>query len=645
MPKMRGFLRSKSKIDEADWAIAEMRTAARLGDLFSPNGSPSAKPADETDETAATADLSSIIVGPSPWSGGPRPPIVVLGVSDVVSVLGQGGPADPPVVPADPEPIVDEIVSPAAPIGVMAEAGPPPVRERPDANGAIRVGAQTGGPSVEHEVSPAKPIGLTALGGESRRAEKPGPAEPAGVMGRAGPLLVKVKASPVNKVGVMARPGDAVGDDTWRLPTPDPADPGAVAAPPAAAYVFTTPPPPREHAPTEAPPERPVVAASAAAPAPEAEPPAARPFTAQPVGPAAAAQAGPDRSSVRRAAAGHAAPGRSPASRPGRTSAPAAHAPARRTTQVREPKAVPKVAAAPRAAAAPEPSVARPATGRSAAARRPTRRAGASQRRPVPAPSRVPVHVATAYCPYCAKLLDPVPTTSKRCDRCRQRIVVKRIDGSARYLTEAAVLVFEAERRRVVNSVRWSRDRDRWLRLASAAGAPPERQAQLAAARLTEDVVAAARKLYLTTVDRAFRAARAARDWEGAARVRRDEAAALYRVAGSPTPPPADVVEIFREGVAAELRGVAEIAREAELVSARCCDACRGDDRVIVRITQELRTPRLPHVECPRGLCRCHWDLPTRARMTMRRYLRRRPGAEPRVADAVPAADRAAASV
>ena len=143
MPKMRGFLRSKSKIDEAEWAIAEMRTAARLGDLFTPNGSPPAKTTDETDGAEAAPDLSSIVVGPSPWSGGPRPPIIVLGVSDVVSVLGQGGPTEPADdstdVPTDPEPVVEEHVSPAAPIGVMAETGLPPLRKRPDEAAPIRV--------------------------------------------------------------------------------------------------------------------------------------------------------------------------------------------------------------------------------------------------------------------------------------------------------------------------------------------------------------------------------------------------------------------------------------------------------------------------------------------------------------------------
>ncbi|MGZ6328975.1 MAG: hypothetical protein ACXWN2_09755, partial [Candidatus Limnocylindrales bacterium] len=274
----------------------------------------------------------------------------------------------------------------------------------------------------------------------------------------------------------------------------------------------------------------------------------------------------------------------------------------------------------------PNPAVARPAVARTPAKRKSRARSRAALPPPPP-----PAPVVIAHCPYCALVLDPAPTVSRRCDRCRQRIMVKRVDGQAVYLTEAAVQVFDSERRRIANAGRLTRERERWLRLAATAGAPAGRQAQLAAARLSEEVVAASRSLYLTTVDRAFRTAKRDRDWDGAARIRRDQAMALYRLAGSPVPPPADIVTTYREGVAAELRGVAEISRDAELVSARCRDACRADDGRILRITSELRTLRLPHGECPKGLCRCHWDLAARDRRTIRRYLQRRPGTASRV--------------
>lgn len=299
------------------------------------------------------------------------------------------------------------------------------------------------------------------------------------------------------------------------------------------------------------------------------------------------------------------------------------------------PEVLPSADAPPSTDALPTPAATRPAP-RPAAVRTPARRKSrAKVRVAAVAPAPPPAPVVIAHCPYCALRLDPAPTVSRRCDRCLQRIIVKRVEGRIVYLTEAAVQVFDAERRRIANSARLTRERERWLRLAATAGAPAGRQAQLAAARLTEEVVAAARSLYLATVDRTFRAARRDHDWDGASRVRRDQAMALYRIAGSPVSPPAEVVATYQEGVAAELRGVAEISRDAELVSARCCDACRADDGRIFRITTELRTPRLPHVGCPKGLCRCHWDLAARDRRTIRRYLQRRPGTASRATPAV----------
>jgi hypothetical protein len=242
-------------------------------------------------------------------------------------------------------------------------------------------------------------------------------------------------------------------------------------------------------------------------------------------------------------------------------------------------------------------------------------------------------------CPYCAMQLEPPPTSSRSCPRCRHRIVVKRIEGRVIYLTEAAVAFFEAERRRIAGAARFTRERARWLKLAAAAGAPPERAARLVAAQLSEETVDAARALYMTTVERAFRAAKRERRWDDASRIRREQAMALFRVPGSGTIPSEAVVTLHRKGVSAELRGLAEIAKEAELVSAACCDACRADDGRIVRIAQELLAPRLPHAGCPKGLCRCRWDMTARDRTNLRRYQRRPARADPRASErAVPAA-------
>ncbi len=254
----------------------------------------------------------------------------------------------------------------------------------------------------------------------------------------------------------------------------------------------------------------------------------------------------------------------------------------------------------------------------------PGRHATKGPRKASPAPA------AAASCPYCAVLLQPPPSSSHRCARCRQRIVVRRVDGRAAYLTEAAVLVFEAERRRIASDGRLARERDRWLKLAATAGAPSARAARLAAARLSADAVDSARALYVTTVERSFQNAKRERRWEDASRIRREHALAIYRAAGSPVPVPAEIVGLHRDGAAAELRGIAEVARDAELVGASCCEVCRSDAGGILRIATELRVPRLPHGGCPKGLCSCRWGLPAPYRTTIQRYLRRRTRAEHR---------------
>ncbi len=180
----------------------------------------------------------------------------------------------------------------------------------------------------------------------------------------------------------------------------------------------------------------------------------------------------------------------------------------------------------------------------------------------------------------------------------------------------------------MANAGRWSRERARWLKVAIAVDAPPERVAKLAGAPLSEQVVAASRTLYMTTVDRSFRTAKRERRWVDASRIKREQALVLSRMAGSPIPPPEDAVLAHREAAAASLHGVAEMSREAELVSRRCCDVCDADDGQAFRIASELRTPRLPHAGCPRGLCRCDWFLAVRDQSMVRRNLRRRARAE-----------------
>ena len=231
---------------------------------------------------------------------------------------------------------------------------------------------------------------------------------------------------------------------------------------------------------------------------------------------------------------------------------------------------------------------------------------------------------AAPYCPYCALRLDPPPTVGRRCPRCRERIAVRRVDGRIVYLTEASVAVFEAERRRAASSGRWTRERRRWLKAAASAGAPVGRIDRIDRAPISDDAVAAARALYVTTVEFAVRTAKRERRWEDASLFLRDHAMVLFRMAGSPVPPPEEILELHREGAAAALRGIQDLARAAELVSAKCCGACRADDGKIFRIAQELRTPRLPHAGCPKGLCRCDWYLAVNDQALALWHMRRR---------------------
>lgn len=238
-------------------------------------------------------------------------------------------------------------------------------------------------------------------------------------------------------------------------------------------------------------------------------------------------------------------------------------------------------------------------------------------------------HAASApYCPYCALLLDPPPEANRRCPRCRERIIVKRVDGRTIYLTEASVSVFDAERRRMASAGRWTRERQRWLKVATAVGAPAERVARLEAAPLSEELVRAAHALYSTTVDRSFKTAKRERRWDDASRIMREHAQVLFRLAGASIPPPEESVRAHQQAAAAALHGIAEMAREAELVGARCCSTCAADHGQTFRIATELRTPRLPHTACPKGLCRCDWYLAVRDQTMVRRHLRRRARAD-----------------
>ncbi len=223
-----------------------------------------------------------------------------------------------------------------------------------------------------------------------------------------------------------------------------------------------------------------------------------------------------------------------------------------------------------------------------------------------PVPPPLPRSTGLA-CPYCAGLIDPPPVRNRLCPRCRQPIVVRRVDGRLILLSEAAVAVFEAERQREADELAWTAARGRWLRRALQVKVPADRRARLASAPISAEVVEASRRLYLSTVEAGVRAARHDKRWGDVGRLRREQAEALFEEAGSPVPPPDEITELHREGMTAVLRSLIGLTTYVELVSAECCRPCRAEGGETFRTTSEVRVGRLPHAGCPKGLCRCDW--------------------------------------
>jgi hypothetical protein len=214
---------------------------------------------------------------------------------------------------------------------------------------------------------------------------------------------------------------------------------------------------------------------------------------------------------------------------------------------------------------------------------------------------------AAAACPYCGALLDPAPERGRLCPRCRRQIVVRRVDGRLVLLTQEAVDVFEAERERATKERTWTGERGSWLALAKGVSAPANRVARLVALPPSEAAVVASKDLYLTAAERAVRAARRDKHWKDVARIRRQQAAVLYRASGSAIPPPDEIMALHRAWSAAALRSLVGVGRQVELVAAGCCAICERDNGQAFRIAAELRAQRLPHADCPKGLCPCDW--------------------------------------
>jgi hypothetical protein len=174
-------------------------------------------------------------------------------------------------------------------------------------------------------------------------------------------------------------------------------------------------------------------------------------------------------------------------------------------------------------------------------------------------------------------------------------------------LTEKALEVFESERERETNERTWTSERRGWLALAKGVAAPDTRVARLDAAPPSEAVVGASKDLYLATAERAVRTAKRDKRWDQVARIRRGQAAALYRASGSAIPPPDEIVALHRAWSEAALRSHMAFGKQVELVAAGCCAICERDSGRAFRVAAELRAQRLPHAGCPKGLCACDW--------------------------------------
>lgn len=602
-------VRSNWKIDPAELARAQERTEARLTELFDHRTGRWAgrRPPIVVDgvELIGSADAAPADADPAvPHGGPPRAPLPFgPGAAAGSAPAHDAGRAPVPVV-AEP----GEAAAPAwdgfLPLGLAVDAAPvepaapdqdPEVIPADAEDGQAEDPSDLGERAAAAALDEVAPVIDGAGFAESSTGEAAGPTQAVGVLDLPGPDLVMVAVDPQASdqlVGVMSIPDEIPAWPRQLSFVADPVAPVGTGGP-----------------------------ASTGEPASEGEPTAASVPDDDAPRPWAPADEG-DVLAVAQPAVGQPAVATDAEPAPGADAAPGD--PPATASRRRRPVASAKVPPRPRARTGGAPTKAAGVSRTDKAAFRPGARRGQGGGVPAQRAVRAPL-VAAAACPYCAVLLDPPPTASRRCGRCRQQIVVKRVDGRLAFLTEAAVAIFEAERQKEVAALRLGPLRERWLKLATTAGAAPNRVRRLAEARVSEEVVDSSRALYMATVDQAFLAARRERRWEDASEIRRGQALAVHRLAGSPTPPSEDVVALHREGVLSQLKGLAEIAREAELIGSDCCDQCRDGSGQAFSIAKELAAPRLPHVSCPKGLCRCGWDLAARDRDAILRYLRRHP--------------------
>ena len=99
-------------------------------------------------------------------------------------------------------------------------------------------------------------------------------------------------------------------------------------------------------------------------------------------------------------------------------------------------------------------------------------------------------------------------------------------------------------------------------------------------------------------VERALAEALKTRQWRRIARLYEAQAEVL-RAEGRP------YLDELARSFRADLEGVASEGSTLVSIVANDCAACARDDRTVVTVEEELRLPRLPHLDCQNDRCSC----------------------------------------
>jgi hypothetical protein len=218
---------------------------------------------------------------------------------------------------------------------------------------------------------------------------------------------------------------------------------------------------------------------------------------------------------------------------------------------------------------------------------------------------------ANTACPYCARMLDPLPKAKKKCPACRQTIHV-------RVGPDALVYLLQDIDRPVLDRA-WAEFRVEpdWRRRAleivdEVSLARTESEMRARDPRCTN------RDMYRVVATRAVRQLTRMGNWHAvkAAYVRMalaawDESNGEVGIEDSARPGSRSRARrLMRQARVAELRGLRSSAGATMVrVVAGCCPSCDRSANVARSLAGELARPLLPHSDCQRGLCRCEYVL------------------------------------